>query len=250
MDVVEIAELVEQLNEHGLALAAAADAAGLEAAVPTCPEWDVRALLAHTGMVHRWAAGIVRNEPDATDRSDFPAPAEGVVEWFREGHAALVDALRAAPPDLEVWSFLAAPSPLAFWARRQAHETAIHRVDAESAVGTIPTFERDFALDGISELLEGFYSRSRGKLVADPGFSMHVAPDDASVSWTIQVGPESRTVTRHEFAADVTADCTIRGAASDLYLDLWNRGHAGPTQVEGDQRPMQTWRELATVTWS
>ena len=25
--------------------------------------------------------------------------------------------------------------PLAFWARRQAHETAVHRVDAESALG-------------------------------------------------------------------------------------------------------------------
>src|SRR5262249_53658636 len=56
--------------------------------------------------------------------------------WFREGHAALVQALSVAGPDLNCWAFLAAPSPLAFWARRQAHETAIHRVDAGQAAVT------------------------------------------------------------------------------------------------------------------
>lgn len=34
---------------------------------------------------------------------------------------------------VDCWTFLDAPSPLAFWARRQAHETAIHRADAQLA---------------------------------------------------------------------------------------------------------------------
>jgi uncharacterized protein (TIGR03083 family) len=162
----------------------------------------------------------------------------------------LVAALRAAPPDLAVWTFLPAPSPLAFWARRQAHETAIHRADAESAVGASPAFTEDFALDGISELLEGFYARPRSRLVADPGFVLHVAPDHCAVSWTIHVGPEGRVVTRHESASDGSADCTLRGRAGELYLDLWNRLRSGSTRIEGEARPMQTWRELATVSWS
>ncbi|MER6443505.1 hypothetical protein ABT275_45720 [Streptomyces sp. NPDC001185] len=35
------------------------------------------------------------------------------------------------------WTFNPArvPSPLAFWTRRQAHETAVHRYDAEAATG-------------------------------------------------------------------------------------------------------------------
>ncbi len=53
-----------QLEQHldGLrravdAFAGSAEAAGLEAAVPTTPDWDVRRLVAHQGMVHRWATG-------------------------------------------------------------------------------------------------------------------------------------------------------------------------------------------------
>ena len=42
------------------------------------------------------------------------------------------------------------------WARRQAHETAIHRYDAESASGDVNGFDLDFAVDGIDEILVGF----------------------------------------------------------------------------------------------
>lgn len=40
-----------------------------------------------------------------------------------------------------------ATSPRAFWARRQAHETAIHRADAESALATVPEWNAAFAAD-------------------------------------------------------------------------------------------------------
>ena len=43
--------------------------------------------------------------------------------------------LRSAPADLDCFTFLPAESARHFWARRQAHETAIHRVDAENAAG-------------------------------------------------------------------------------------------------------------------
>ena len=67
----------------------------------------------------------------------WPPDAE-LAAGSRQGCAALADALAAAPADLECWTFLRAPSPLAMWARRQAHETAIHRVDAELAAGAAP----------------------------------------------------------------------------------------------------------------
>ena len=247
---MDVADLIAELDTHGAALADAAASAGLDTPVPTCPGWDIRALLAHVGMVHRWATGIVRDEPGAAKRSDYPAPDDGVVEWFRAGHAALTAALSSAPPDLELWTFLPAPSPLAFWARRQAHETAIHRADAESAAGTSPAFTEEFAVDGIAELLEGFYGRPRGKLVADPGFVLEVTPDDSAVSWTVAVGPEGRVVSRHVANNGVRVDATLRGNASDLYLDVWNRARPGSTRVEGESRPIETWRELATVSWS
>src|SRR5262245_14048839 len=131
---------VGALRSQGELLADAAQRAGLAAAVPSCPGWTVRDLLRHTGYVHRWATGFVAEgltRPVGASEEEIlgrgPADAE-LPFWFREGHAALVRALGAAAPGLNCWAFLPAPSPLAFWARRQAHETAIHRVDAEQAV--------------------------------------------------------------------------------------------------------------------
>lgn len=245
---VEISELVDQVDQQGKAMAAAAERAGLEADVPTCPRWRVRNLVEHTGKVHRWAATYVRD-----GRSAFgggpptleKAPAEGTIGWFVEGHAALVAALRAAPPDLNTWSFLPAPSPLAFWARRQAHETAIHRADADAATGAVPEYEPAFAADGIGELLGGFYSRRGGRLLADPPCSLRVLPDTGP-GWHVRIGPDGRQISND---AEEPADCTVRGAASDLYLLLWNRDPAGPVEVDGDQGVMRIWREQATVKW-
>ena len=56
---------------------------------------------------------------------------------------------------------MAAPCPLAFWAPRQAHETAIHRADAESAAALLPECLADFAADGLDELIMGFGRRAR-----------------------------------------------------------------------------------------
>jgi uncharacterized protein (TIGR03083 family) len=157
----------------------------------------------------------------------------------------LVQALRAASDDLVAYTFLADAGPArTFWARRQAHETAIHRADAEAALGSTPDFDRDFAVDGIAELLEGFYARSGGKLVADPPITLRVAPSDAAVSWRVEVRPDGRTITRD---ADGAADCTLSGTAGDIYLNLWNRG--GTVQVTGDDRAVQLWHRLARVRW-
>jgi uncharacterized protein (TIGR03083 family) len=131
------------LRREGELLAAAAERAGMSAGVPSCPDWAVRDLLKHTGYVHRWAAGFVTRRltrpvgaaSEAEILGQGPGDA-GLPGWFREGHAALVRALDQAAPDLDCWAFLAAPSPRAFWARRQAHETAIHRADAEQAAAT------------------------------------------------------------------------------------------------------------------
>ena len=133
---------IAALGREGELLAAVAERAGMGAAVPSCPGWAVRDLLKHTGYVHRWATGFVADglgrPSDGASEAEILSQGPGDAElpgWFRDGHAALVRALSEAPPDLDCWAFLAAPSPLAFWARRQAHETAIHRVDAEQAAG-------------------------------------------------------------------------------------------------------------------
>jgi uncharacterized protein (TIGR03083 family) len=245
---VEYATYVDELEAAGVALADAATTAGVDATVATCPGWDVRALLDHTGMVHRWARAHVLDAAGGSRPKLEHAPADGVVEWFRDGHAALVRTLRETASDQPCWAFLSgAPKTASFWARRQAHETSVHRADAESARGTVPVIEPSFALDGIGELLEGFYGRSGGRLLADPPFTLRVAPSDAGESWLVDVRPDRREVTRD---ATGPADCTMRGTAADLYLFLWNRIPAAPVSVDGDASVVTRWQDLARVTWS
>jgi hypothetical protein len=94
-------------------------------------------LVVHQGMVHRWAAANLRGETDhdtAASRAEGEAAAS-LLDWYSHGLAALAETLQATPEDAKATVFLRdAPPPRRFWARRRAHETTIHSVDAISAV--------------------------------------------------------------------------------------------------------------------
>ncbi|MET7437389.1 maleylpyruvate isomerase family mycothiol-dependent enzyme [Streptomyces sp. NPDC005496] len=260
---MEIAQFLETLDREGQLLAAAAGRAGSKAKVPTCPDWQVRDLLRHTGMVHRWATAFVA-ERHTSYQPDAGLPdldGDELLTWFREGHRRLVDTLAAAPPDTECWSFMPAPSPLAFWARRQAHETTVHRVDAESALGTgssavgtnpgaIGTnsspVATDFALDGIDELLGGFHNRGKSKVRSEEPRTLRVRATDAEdAAWTVRLSPEPPVIER---GADGHVDCELVGPADQLYLSLWNRRPF--PEVTGDAEVAALWRETSAVTWN
>ena len=268
---------VDRLEREGQLLAAAAASAGFGAPVPSCPGWRVRDLLAHTGYVHRWAAGFVaegRTGPvDTPGEPDLLrlAPADGdLLAWFSEGHAALVRTLRDAPADVRCWSFLPAPSPLAFWARRQAHETAIHRVDAEQAAaagpdeaggglagdagtgaqgGGVTPFAGRFAADGVDELLTGFLARSmrRGRWQGRPGrLGIHGRDEAGEADWLVVTAPDGASVSR----AAGPADCDVTGSAASLYLAVWNRGPVAGLEVRGDPGFLADLRDGLQVRWS
>ena len=112
-----------------------------------------------------------------------------LVDWFRTGHEALVATLADADPDVQTFMFLPAPSALAFWARRQTHETGIHRADVESGGGPITPFELAEALDGIDELVGGFAAR-KGKDGSRPARALGVLPTDSELGWLARPGTE------------------------------------------------------------
>jgi uncharacterized protein (TIGR03083 family) len=234
---MDVLEYIDILDEQGQMLAKAADGADLEYMVPTCPEWNLRDLLLHVGRVHRWATSYVAGARETMLPEDevqalfeaVPASDEKIVEWFREGHGALCDALRAAPIALECWTFLPAPSPLAFWARRQAHETTMHRVDTEQVSGALTPPAGPFSSDGVDELLVLFAARGK-KLLSDPPLTLAVEATDTGDNWLLNLGTERVDVERTTGAAD----CTVRGTASDLYLTLWNRLPTSVLITEGD----------------
>lgn len=246
---METVEFIEILRHDGIRLADAAERAGLEAPVPTCPDWRVRDLLQHTGTVHRWATGFVVEGREEPAPIGGKVPADGaLLEWYRAAHADLVAALTAAPTDLRCWHFLAAPSPLAFWARRQAHETAVHRVDAEAALGTNPSpVAPDFAADGVDELLAGFHTRPRSTVRSELPRTLRVQAADAPAGtgdWLVHL---SQKAPRVERGAPGAADCTVSGPAADVYLALWNRGPYDGLDVSGDAELLELWRRTSPI---
>lgn len=239
---MDVATHVEHLEADGRLLGEAAVRAGWDAPVSAC-RWDVRELVTHAGGVHRWATAVVGARPDADEAASAvgTGPADdALLDWFREGHTALVAALRTAPRDLDCFTFLPAASPLGFWARRQAHETAIHRADAESACGAIAAFDVAFAQDGIAEMLLGF-ARRRTNVINSVG-SMALRPNDGGAAWLVTFGGEQVTAT--ESGADAPA--VVAGSSSDLYLWLWNRPSA--VEVSGDAGLAKLWGTVQ-VRW-
>ncbi|MEV8015834.1 maleylpyruvate isomerase family mycothiol-dependent enzyme [Streptomyces sp. NPDC086554] len=247
---MEISQHLQVLDAEGKLLARAADTAGTDAEVATCPGWQVRDLLRHTGVVHRWAAAFVAEEFGSPRPMGEPPELDGpaLVDWYRQAHADLVGTLRAASPDVQCWAFLPAPSPLAFWARRQANETTIHRVDAESARGGAPSpIGTEFAVDGIDELLRGFHARSRSRVrVEKPRLLRVRATDgDTDAAWTVRLSEEPPVTERGGAGDTDDVDCELSGTASRLYLALWNR--APFPHIGGDPALATLWRETSGV---
>ncbi|MGW7070236.1 maleylpyruvate isomerase family mycothiol-dependent enzyme [Streptomyces sp. NPDC054855] len=242
---MEISEHLEILDAEGKLLTRTAEVAGPDAKVATCPGWAVRDLLGHTGAVHRWAAAFVADEHSSPRPMGEPPELDGaaLVGWYRQAHADLVATLRAASPDVRCWAFLPAPSPLAFWARRQANETTIHRVDAESALGGTPSpIGAEFAADGIDELLRGFHARERSRVRTEMPRVLRVRATDADAVWTVRLSQEPPVTERGE---DGRADCEVSGPAEHLYLALWNR--APFPHVTGDTALSALWSETSGV---
>lgn len=251
---MEIAEHINTVAAEGRLLAEAAQEAGTGAPVPTCPGWQVRDLLRHTAMVHTWAAAFVAEGhtsyvPDAGE-PDLDGPE--LLDRFREGHRRLVDALAGASPDVKCWTFFASPSPLAFWARRQAHETTIHRVDAESARGgALSPVAAPHAVDGIDELLRGFQTRPKSRMRTEVPRTLRVRATDTGTVWTVRLSAQPpRTVRETGVPADRAADCELSATAQELCLSLWNRLPLTALTVTGDPDLARLWRENSAVTWA
>ncbi|WP_405784393.1 maleylpyruvate isomerase family mycothiol-dependent enzyme [Streptomyces sp. NBC_00859] len=242
------AALIQALDREGRLLATAAAGAGTGATVPTCPGWHVRDLLRHTGAVHRWATAFV-TEGHTRFRPAGSGPAldgDALVDWFRDGHHALVTALTTAPDDLDCWTFLPGASPLAFWARRQAHETTIHRMDADTALGAEPgPPSPEFAADGIDELLCAFHATSRSKVRTEEAKALRVRTTDTGAAWTVHLSTEPP---RAESTGSGPADCELSGDAALLYATLWNRRPLSAVSVTGDVALARLWRETSAIT--
>ena len=160
--------------------------------VPSCPEWSVHDLAEHLGHVHRWAEHLVRVRATARIPSSEMDFDRGPVStpWIRSGGASLLVTLRNGNPDEPMWAW-GADQHLRFWSRRQLHETFVHRIDLELAVGRTPVVDPLVASDAIDEFLVNL--KSAGDFSPDVreirGGSelIRIALSDVAGTWTIQL---------------------------------------------------------------
>lgn len=240
----DASEYLRAIADESAALLDAAQRAGLDAPVPSCPGWTVADLLGHIGGVQYWAAEASRAQPDDDvdfrDKSAIPE-AEERMAWFAAATAGLVDALDR-PSDEPAWTWIP-PGTVGFWQRRQAHEAAMHRVDAELAAGVeAPAIAPELAADGIDEFLtmvEAFGAAGAG----DPGSTLHFHCTDVTGEWLARIGTSGVAIEREHAKGDVAA----RGTASDLLCWLEGRDLVERLEVFGDATLLDRWR--AATAW-
>ena len=232
---------LQHLEVDAAALAAAVEG-DPAAPVPSCPGWTVDDLVTHTGAVHRWVTEIV--ETRATERppreEPGPLPAGGLRAWFEEGAARLLAALHDADAAEPIWNWTGIGETVAFWHRRMAQETAVHRWDGEHARGKARAIDAALAVDGIEEVFGIFLPRAlaRGQVPA-PGGSLRLTCSDAEGDWLVRVEAGRARLGPPDGAADVT----VRGSASDLLLFSWGRPPPGELEVSGDRAVLAQWQE-------
>jgi uncharacterized protein (TIGR03083 family) len=138
-----------------------------------------------------------------------------------------------------------------FWIRRMAHETLVHRVDAEQAHGYESSVDPELAVDGVAELLEVLVPNfpDDGEFVPD-GTLIEVAT--AGRSWLMQPGRHVASNRDQALQAGVVVaggepGATISGQPDRVMLWLWGRAPLGHVTVDGDTRLAGRLREICSI---
>lgn len=245
------------LVDQSAQFAEALQGVDLQQQVPTCPQWSLYRLTQHVGQAHRWVTAIVvqraiapvdPSELGAVQMPDDSCDSSELGQWLRDGAGELADAIREAGPQAPVWGWMGDQRP-GFWARRMAHETAVHRADVELAQGRDFALEPDLAADGISEWLDIIrspqaleYRPELRELLGD-GQVLHLHSTDAGLGeageWIVRRTP-SGLIWEHGHAK---GDVAVRGAVVDLLLVLMRRVPPADAtiQVLGDSTVLDHW---------
>lgn len=225
------------------------DRADPHAPVPTCPGWDVTALVEHLGGVHLWAEEAARTATRPERMPSHEDDGRTLADWYADAADILLDTLARLDVAAPAWTFADGDRTVGFWRRRQLHETLVHAADLALAgrqVGDLSAQELyagvdpDVAADGIAELLEVFLPRmargaSQGGRVSDvipAPAPIVLTATDADVSWTLRATDSEFTATS---GASADAVAALAGPAADLNLAMWRRAGWDRIDRGGDQ---------------
>ncbi len=247
------ADRLEWVEERSAALRGVAETADERARVPGCPDWTVRDLVAHLGQVQRfWAATVAAGPgaPRPAPEADGRPPSEDLLTWSAHSTDLLLDALRAAGPDAECWTWWAEsgnPATAGAVARHQAREAAVHARDAQEAVGAPRPLPPALAVDAV----DAFLNVGLGSMDGWPHSPARVAlASDEGPAWTLILDATGASPVRGGPGEGPEAGAVVSGPAGELLLALHRRLplDGGSLRVTGDAelvRQLVVWPPLA-----
>lgn len=191
------------------------------------PGWTAGDCLAHLVGDYEWAASIVeQRRADPSGIVAHPATGTALADAFDDAAHRLVHALGRSLDDLDE------PCPnfsdgthgrVAFWFRRQAHESTVHRWDLEAPTGRHETIEADVAADGVDEALHVYTRRYGGQRLDRP---IVLGCDDVGASWLISpatIDGDGTRVTIDRITGEQSAPVDVSGSAEGLLLAVQHR---------------------------
>ena len=220
---LSIATYVGHLRADADRMAAAYRTGPTDAPVAACPGWDVTALVEHMAYIHRWADYAVRNAVAAgPDDIAHPGAGTDLADWLQSGATTLADDLAAVDPDAPTWHPFPVERVAWVWARRQAHETSMHRWDAETATTGSSSLDPRLAADGITEYIELAVPRiAQREHVELPGATVRIDCSDVDDADHV-LGPR-RSAGRRDIAGHRRAGAA-RADGARATFELRDRG--------------------------
>jgi len=215
----------------------------LELAIPSWPGWTVGDLIDHVAGVYAQKTAYIRmgNSPEPRPAMEWAGFGSDPLARYDRMLAELLTELERHAPDDPATTGYPPDQTVGFLMRRTAHETAVHRVDVELAVGHHTAVAAPLAEDGVDELLTVFLGWNLTNMVARGGTEAVPALKEADGraiqitaaqrTWTVRPTPDGVQV-QPEGTPEAAA--TVTGSPSEVLLWLWNRRGDEAVTITGD----------------
>ena len=219
--------------------------------VPSCPGWTTKDLAKHMAHVYLGQAFVVETGSQAENKEHLaPYPrTEDYLEFMGWGYEAITKALDINRPERPTWSWHHSDNSVDFWFRRMAHETVIHRIDAELAVGAVTPIDEALALDGVDEVLD--FLPLLGSWPEAPNVDFGIVSIVASTAagtkvWDLSFTDKAATVSAAA-EPNETARLVISGDAEAMDLYLWGRIDLSDPRISITGEGEETFKKLMQV---
>jgi uncharacterized protein (TIGR03083 family) len=240
--------LIHLNSDYQLLAAAIPDA---PVAVPSCPGWTTDDLAKHMAHVYLGQAFVVETGSQAENKEHLaPYPrTDDYLEFMAWGFAAITKALDVNRAERKTWSWHHSDFSVDFWFRRMAHETVIHRIDAELAIGAVTPIDEVLALDGVDEVLDFLPLTGSWPEVPNIDFgivSIVASSKNGSKVWDLNFTNEAATVSAVAESNDA-ARLVISGDAEAMDLYLWGRIDSSDPRISITGEGEETFKQLMQV---